>query len=92
MVAVYKCFEMMRHPPSLFPYKMFILLVYKMCIISNPDFIGDDLFAMFHCFTGVSCCSCGQVYATMPPEVTAQEICDVTGSLKDKLEFHPFEH
>ena len=25
----------------------------------------------------------------MPPEVTAQEICDVTGSLKDEFEYHP---
>ena len=51
MVAAYKCFEMICHPPSLFPYKMFILLVDKMYIISNPDFTGDDLFAMFHwCF------------------------------------------
>lgn len=40
-------------------------------------------------FTGVSCRCCGQVFATMPPEVTAQEICDVTGSLKDEFEYHP---
>ena len=50
MVAVYEYFEIICHSLSLFPYKMFFLLVYKICkmyIISNPNFIGDDLFAMF---------------------------------------------